>query len=171
MSPENSDPPLGEIGIRHAVIDDSAEIARLANLLSVSEGLADDVYDEALIRREAFAADASFRVLVGEPVDTPGRLVAYLSYTPCFNTDLGRRGYYMIDLYVDEAARRRNVARNLIAAMATIAQAANACSIEWGVRSGNEQGLAFYAALGARDEQAKIMSFDENAIARLAEAG
>lgn len=171
MSLESSKPPLGEIGIRHAMVEDSAEIARMANLLSLSEGLGDDVYDAALIHREAFARDASFRVLVAEPVDTPGRLVAYLSYTPCFNTDLARRGFCMLDLYVDEAARRRNVARNLIAAVATIAQAANACSIEWGVRSGNEHGLAFYAALGARDERAKIMSFDENDIARLAEAG
>ena len=152
--------------IRPAVEADAAVIARLANQLSRHEGLGDEVFSAARILEDGFGDAPAFSVLLAE---LAGEAVGYALYQDFYNTDLACRGLWLSDLFVVEAARGRRIGRKLLAEVARRAVEIGACSVWWGVRSANLGARAFYAALGARDEDARILELDRPALEALAE--
>lgn len=158
---------MSGVSVRPAVESDAARIAELANRLSVSEGLPPDVYTERTILRDGFGADPAFRVLVAE---IGAELVGYASYHATYDSDVASRDLWLVDLYVSESARRQGVGRRLMAAMARTALETGARTLWWGVRAKNVRAQQFYARLGARNEEAKIMGLSGDAMRSLAES-
>ncbi|MEE8272500.1 MAG: GNAT family N-acetyltransferase [Alphaproteobacteria bacterium] len=156
-----------DVLLREAVEADIPEIVRLANLLSAAEGKGDDVFSERRVRADGFGDDPAFTVLLAE---RDGAAVGYALYVRAYNTDLAARAIFLDDLFVVEQARGRGIGRRLLAEVAAVAVAAGATSVWWGVRSANRRARAFYARLGARDEDARILELDGDALTALAES-
>jgi ribosomal protein S18 acetylase RimI-like enzyme len=58
----------------------------------------------------------------------------------------------LLDLYVAPEARRRGLARALMASLAAEALRHGAGCLWWGVDEGDDEATAFYRAIGARSE-------------------
>ena len=153
--------------IRPAKQNDAARVAELANELSVHEGLAPDVYDASKVRDDMIAEGRTLDVLVAEDA---GRVVGYASYQDHYDTDVGARGLWLAELYVAEEARRRGIARRLMAALARIAAERGLVSIGWAVRTANRRARDFYEIIGAGDDDTRLLALDGGALDALAEA-
>lgn len=151
--------------VRPAEAGDAAALAGLMNELNVHEGKAPDAHGPASVLRDGFGPDPAFRALVAE---RGGRLVGYACYFPAYNTDLAARGLWLADLYVTDAERRRGTGRLLLAAVAAEAVRTGRASVEWAARSANARARGFYAAIGARDEDLRVLELDGEALIRLA---
>ena len=157
--------------IRRANPMDAAVIANLANLLCQHEGLGDTVFTEEQVLRDGFGDRPSFEVLIAELADSA---VGYALFTEGYNTDIAARAVWLEDLFVEDAARGQGIGRKLLAAVARTAVERGARSVWWGVRSSNRQARRFYAGLGAKDDDARILELNDaalTAIAKEADAG
>lgn len=150
--------------IRRATAEDAAAIAHLANQLGRHEGLS-DVFDEALILKDGFGDRPAFQVLIAE---RSGQPVGYALFTDGYNTDIAARSVWLNDLFVDESARGGGIGRRLLAAVARIAVERGARSVWWGVRSSNRRARQFYAGLGAKDDDARILELNDAALTEIA---
>jgi ribosomal protein S18 acetylase RimI-like enzyme len=74
----------------------------------------------------------------------------------------------MQDLYVVPAARRQGVGQALMAAVARACTADGGCYVFWNALPENRAGLAFYRAIGAREENLLTLSLQPDALRRLA---
>lgn len=151
--------------IRPAVEGDAAALAAAMNELNLHEGKEPDRHSPASVLRDGFGPDRAFSALVAE---RDGRLVGYACYFPAYNTDLAARGLWLADLYVADAERRRGTGRRLLAAVAAEAVRRGLASVEWAARSANARARAFYAAIGARDEDLRVLELDGEPLRRLA---
>lgn len=149
--------------IRPARPSDAAEIAALANALSEAEGVP-PLFTEAKVLADGFGARPAFSVLLAE---RKGRPVGYALFHDFYNTERAARGLWLGDLFVLEEARRAGVGRRLVAAVAAEAVRRGAASLWWGVLSSNRDARAFYAALGAKDDDARILELDGDALISL----
>ncbi len=154
-----------DLVIRRATEADAAEIVRLANLLSVHEGFGDGVFSEQQVRRDGFGDQPAFEVLIAE---ADGRAVGYAMFTDGYNTDIAARAIWLEDLFVEQAARGRGIGRQLLATVARLSLDRGARSVWWGVRSSNRSARAFYATLGAKDDDARILELNDAALTELA---
>ena len=155
-----------DVAIRRATATDAAAIARLANLLSRHEGLGDDVFSEEQVLHDGFGERPAFQVLLAEAAGQP---VGYALFTDGYNTDIAARSVWLEDLFVDEAARGHGIGRRLLASVARLAVERGARSVWWGVRSSNQAARAFYASLGAADDDARILELNDAALKAVAE--
>ncbi len=151
--------------IRRAGEADAAALARLMNDLNVHEGKPPDAHSEASVLRDGFGPDPAFSAVIAV---RDGELVGYACFFPAYNTDLAARGLWLADLYVADPERRHGTGRKLLAAVAAEAIRTGRESVEWAARSENSRARAFYAALGARDENLRVLELDGEPLRRLA---
>ncbi len=156
----------GDITVRPGTPEDAAGIAHMANLLNRHEGLGDDVFSEDQVLRDGFGDRPAFQVLIAERAGQP---VGYALFTDGYNTDIAARAVWLEDLFVDQPARGQGIGRRLLASVARIAVDRGARSVWWGVRSGNSGARAFYASLGATDDDARILELNDAALTALAD--
>lgn len=155
----------GDFRLRHAGVEDAPAIARLANALNRDQGKPDSPFTEECVRRDGFGADPAYSVMVAE---RSSAVVAYALYHPFFNSDLAARGLWLVDLFVLPEARGMGIGRALLAGIAAEALARGMACVWWGVYTANGPARRFYAELGARDEDARILELDGEALRRLA---
>ncbi len=153
--------------IRPAAAADAGAIAEMANELSRLHGKPDDLYSAELVAAQAFGEAPLFSILVAE---RDGMLVGYAFFEDTFNSDNAARGLWLLDLFVRESARRQGIGQGLLAAAARETLARGGKSLLWGVLSDNVDARAFYAGIGARDEDARILELDGEALTSLAQA-
>jgi ribosomal protein S18 acetylase RimI-like enzyme len=118
------------------------------------------------VRGEGFGPDARFRALIAE---RDGQPVGYALFYRAYDTDHAARGLYLQDLYVMPEARRQRAGRALMAAVARACQADGGCYVFWNAQPANRAGLAFYRAIGAREEPVLTLSLQPEALRYLAE--
>ena len=153
------------IVIRLGLPGDAAGIAHLANQLGRHEGLADDLFTEEQVLRDGFGEWPAFQVLIAE---RDGSAVGYALFSDGYNTDIPARAVWLQDIFVEETTRGLGIGRRLLAAVARIAVGRGARSVWWGVRSSNHRARAFYARLGAKDDDARILELNDDALSALA---
>ena len=153
--------------IRPARVEDAGAIAAMANELNLFEGRPGDVYSGELVEAQVFGAAPLFSVLVAE-VD--GELVGYAFFHDSYNPEVAGPEVWLHDVFVREHARSRGVGRRLMAAVARATLARGATTLSWGVLSSNRRARAFYAGLGAKDEDIRILELDGKALESLADA-
>ena len=129
--------------------------------------MAPDVYDARKVRDDMIGDRRALDVLVAEDA---GRIVGYASYQDHYDTDVGARGLWLAELYVAEEARRRGIARQLMAALARIAAERGLVSIGWAVRTANRRARDFYEIIGANDDDTRLLALEGSALEALAEA-
>jgi GNAT superfamily N-acetyltransferase len=104
--------------------------------------------------RDGFGDRAAFAGVIAE-VD--GQVVGYALYHDGYETDRGRRLVHLIDLYVQEASRRRGIGRALMSRVAQLGRARGAGIMFWSVYKPNTLAGAFYERLGARYTAADLL--------------
>lgn len=154
-----------EVIIRDGRPYDAGALARLANALSVHEGLGATVFSETGVRRDFFAADGRLSCILAET--RSDEVVGYLLYQDLYNTDRAAWGLFMLDLYIDNSRRGQGLGRALVARLSTKALERKAVSIWWGVMSANEGARRFYRFLDAKDDDARILGIEGEALKRL----
>jgi GNAT superfamily N-acetyltransferase len=126
-----------DVPVIHGLIEGLARFERLEHLFAATER---DLHDALF--GEPRAAEAVLARLDGRPV----------GYALWFNTSstfLGKRGFYLEDLFVVPDARGRGIGRALLAHLARIAITRGCCRIDWAVLNWNEAAIRFYRSLGA----------------------
>src|SRR5215813_14935015 len=104
--------------------------------------------------RDGFGPDPAFTGIIAE---RDGTAVGYLLYHFGYDSDQAMRFLYIVDLWVDPAARRGGIGRALMREAATLCRARGAGGLVWAVFGGNKLAFAFYEGLGAK--YLKTLSF------------
>lgn len=153
--------------IRPARPGDEATLLRLIRALATYEREPDAVRaTEASLAATLFTPGAHVHAFLadwdGEPV---GLALWFLTYS----TWTGRPSLYLEDLFVDEAARGRGIARALMRRLAREATARDCARIDWAVLDWNVEAMAFYEKMGARRQSGwQPWRLHGEALARLA---
>jgi ribosomal protein S18 acetylase RimI-like enzyme len=74
---------------------------------------------------------------------------------------------FLADIYVESAYRRRGIGRALVRALVDWFKERGAPYFDWQVASSNEEGLAFWRALGGRDLMVRMRADVEDVLDRL----
>jgi GNAT superfamily N-acetyltransferase len=156
---------MSTVRIRAATRRDAARIAEMANALNRYHGMDDTVFSAQAVARDGFGPRAAFRCLLAV---LDGETVGYAMHHDCYNSDVARRGRWLVDLYVEERARSHGIGRRLLAALARETLARGGVSLWWGVDSLNASARRMYAGLGAHDYDYRILEFARADLERLA---
>jgi len=155
--------------IRPAAIDDADTIVALVQALAIYEkepltsvkATADD------IRRDGFGARKCFEALIAE---LEGEPVGFALYFHNYSTWEGRAGLFVEDLFVLERARGHGLGRQLITALAAIADARGCKRLDLNVLDWNPT-RAFYHRLGINHKTEWLpYRMTQPALARLGES-
>jgi ribosomal protein S18 acetylase RimI-like enzyme len=132
--------------IRRATEADAATIHALVLELAAAIGMTGKVASRIEdIRDKGFGADPAFEALIAE---RDGAAVGFCLFFESFSTFDGRRGAYVQDIYVSEAARGTGLGRRLLAAAAAISRARGGSYLRLSVEAENDRAQAFYARVG-----------------------
>jgi len=132
--------------IRRASEADAGAIHALVVELAATIGMTDKVASSiADIRDKGFGPDPAFEALIAE---LAGRAVGLCLFFESFSTWDGRRGVYVQDIFVAEAARGLGLGRSLLAEAAAVSRARGGSYLRLSVEAGNDRAQAFYARAG-----------------------
>ena len=136
------------LNIRPATRADAPVIASLVRELADYEKLLDEAKATPQdFLRELESPNPVIHVLIAEWDGVPAGFALYFFN---FSTFVGRPGLYLEDLFVRPAHRSRGIGRELLRALARIAQQRDCGRMEWAVLDWNEPALRFYRSLDAR---------------------
>ena len=135
------------VSIRPARPEDAALIAAMAGELSAHEGEPTPDLSAADVQRDGFGPQAAFAALLAELETAP---VGYALYHGAYDSIRGRRGSFLLDLFVRDAARGRGVGRALMAAVARATRDAGGSFLWWNMLRDNTLAERFYEKLGQR---------------------
>lgn len=137
-------------GLREARPDDVEEVLRLIGDLAHYEREPDAVSATTTMLTDAlFGPDAVASALVA---DGETGLVGFALWYRTFSTWDGVPGIHLEDLYVAPEHRGRGLGRDLLVALARIADDRGWTRVEWAVLDWNTPSIAFYEGLGARPQ-------------------
>lgn len=157
---------MSAVRVRDAILADAETIVAFSHALSRAEGYAAPALEAGHVRNAGFGPNPRFRALIAE---LGGRPVGYALFYPAYDTDHAARGLYLQDLYVVPEARRQGAGRALMAAVARACRADGGYYVFWNAQPSNRAGLAFYRAIGAREEPVLTLSLQPDALRELAE--
>src|SRR5215468_1556590 len=95
---------------------------------------------------DGFGPDPAFTGIIAE---RDGTAVGYLLYHFGYDSDQAMRVMYVVDLWVDPAARRGGIGRALMREAAARCRARGGRALIWSVFAPNKLAIAFYQGLGA----------------------
>lgn len=156
---------MSAVRIREATRTDAGRLAGMMNGLNAHEGMDDKVFTEAKVLAQAFGSDPTYTVLLAE---ADGGIVGYATYHEAYDPDFAERGYWMVDLFVEKAARGRGVGHALVSELARRAVAQGRASICWGVMPSNRRAWSFYESLGAVEDPGRMMGLHGAALSKVA---
>lgn len=99
-----------------------------------------------------------------------GEILGIATWFYSWSSWTGRRGIYLEDLFVTDAARGTGAGRALMAGLARRCAAEGLPRIEWAVQGDNDGGKAFYSRLGAEPQEHAIWRLSGAALAELAKS-
>lgn len=138
----------------------------MGNALNRHLGLAGDPFTTERVLEDGFGTNPRFSLLVAEMGETS---VGYAMYHAAYDSDIAAPSVWLVDLYVDESARRAGAGRALMRALAQEALRSGAKTLEWCVQDRNERAIAFYRALGASGLPVRVMELRGEKLSALAE--
>ena len=161
---------MAEKKIRWATENDSALIVHFIRALATyeREPAASVKITEADVRRDGFGAHRRFEVLIAEIDRKP---IGFALFFPNYSTWEGKPVLYIEDIFVEESARKTGIGRQLIAAVAKVAESRGCGRIDLAVLDWNP-ARGFYHRLGFRHAEVwQIFRLPESELrARAAEA-
>ena len=154
--------------VREGTPGDAEGVAALARALNEHERDPVEHLDLDAVRRDMLGPDAAVEVLVAARDDA---ILGYAAFHPAYDSTYAARGLFMIDLYVDGAARELGVGRALIAAVSAAARARGMTYVSWTANTWNDRANAMYAAIGSTNETILYHSLYGEAFEKLAASG
>lgn len=152
--------------IRPAEPADAEIVVAMIRALAEHDGEPSPGLTEADFRRDGFGPQRHFWTLIAE---LDGRPVGCAAYNRAYSLEWAAQGCYLLDLYVDESARRNGVGRALIAAVCRDAREWGAGFLAWSMVRGNAEATAFYDTLGAQTHDVMFWTASGDLLAELAE--
>lgn len=156
------------IVVRRARKEDAATVSAMCLALNEDEAVPGRRFTPQAMLRDAFAPEPRFILLVAE---LAGVVVGYALATPSYESNWAAPGLCVGDIYVAPPARRRGVARALVAALAAQARREGRAYLWWTSLSGNAGAREFYRALGSTTEHLHAHALAGDEFARLADEG
>ena len=136
--------------IRRATDRDAETVAALINAINSLDRPAPALPMTAtVVRRDLLGPAPRALLLVAEH---EGRVAGFATAGPVYDAERQADALMLLDLYVLPEARRRGLARALMAALAAEAMRRGAGCLWWGVDAGDDEASAFYRAIGATSE-------------------
>ncbi|MBE7451583.1 MAG: GNAT family N-acetyltransferase [Kofleriaceae bacterium] len=136
------------IDVRRATPADGPAYLALVTALADFEHLPPpDAEAGARLLADAFADPPRYELWVAT---LDGAVVAYAATFATYSTFRGKPSLYLEDLFVHPDARRRGVARAVLARLRAEAVARGCGRFEWMVLDWNEDAQTLYRAVGAR---------------------
>lgn len=155
--------------IRPARPDDAAAIHRFVLDLAIHHDHIDEVKTtQAEIELALFGPTPHAFCDIAEQA---GEILGVATWFYSWSSWTGRRGIYLEDLFVTDAARGTGAGKALMAELARRCAAEGLPRIEWAVIPENHGGMAFYSRLGAARQEHAIWRLDGEALADLARSG
>jgi len=156
-----------EVELRAATPDDVPLLLSFIREMAEFERLTVSA-TEASLRDALFGEAAAARALL---VFTSGEPIGYATYFFSFTSMMGRRAFWLDDLFVAPAFRGKGLGKALMAHLAGIAAQNQCARFEWIVLDWNTPAIEFYKALGAEMlTDWRACRLDEVALKRLAES-
>lgn len=127
---------------------DEPEVLRLVKGLATYERAPDAVQTtEAMLTETLFGANPQVFAFLAE---LDGKVVGLALWFLTYSTWTGQPSLYLEDLFVDDDARGKGIARALMTRLAQEAKARDCARMDWAVLDWNVDAMAFYETLGAR---------------------
>lgn len=136
--------PADGIILRTATAADCPLLARLLNGLFAEIGLEEVLGATARFSADGFGTDPAFTAVIAEHAGVPA---GYALFWPTYDTEWATRGGWLSDLYMLPQARRRGIARRLMAEAAARTAAQGGRYLTWLVDADNQRARAFYRTL------------------------
>lgn len=155
------------IRVRPAQVSDAGLIVRLVRALAAYEKESPETVriTEADVIRDGFGETPRFEALIAE---MDGVAVGFALFFANYSTWEGLPGLYVEDLFVEERARRHDIGRRLMAAVARIARERGFGRIDLAVLNWNP-ARGFYRRLGLRHmESWELFRLEGGALENLA---
>ncbi len=146
---------MSDLIIRHAVKEDCEDLLELMKKLAIFEDYIDDfAVTKEDLRTHGFSNVVTFTAIVAEQVvadntELQGYLVYYL--IP-FTFDL-KPTLFIKELYVNKAARGKNIGKQLMQATIKDAKEKGFGRMKWDVLSDNIKAQSFYKSFGAKHDK------------------
>ena len=130
--------------------DEAEQVAALINAInSLGPSVRPATMTAEIVRRDLLGERPKARLLVARE---DGLLLGFATAGTIYDAERAADAFMLLDLYVRPEARRRGIARALMAALAAEARAEQAGCIWWGVDDGDDEAMEFYRAIGAAAE-------------------
>ena len=155
--------------VRLAVPDDAKTIVRMMDALcAVTQDPPTGLTPED-IKRDGFGPAPWFIAFIAEDAEKPvGLAMAERAYA----SDLGFRGLYLTELFVEDKARGKGVGRALMRSVAAHCKSIGGTWIGWDVWVENKAAYAFYETLGGQHRNdVSLMMLKGEAFEALAQEG
>lgn len=138
--------------IERATETDTETISVILGEVEAYYGGKDTPADKRQIHAALFGDHPAATVLLARESNDVLGLASYSLLWPAAGAE---SSLYLKELYVREAARRRGIARELMAAVRAEATAAGCPRVEWTADRDNPAALALYEALGFQQDRGK----------------
>ncbi len=136
--------------IREAVPADAPAVAALVNAINSLDDTPPAVpMTAAVVARDLLGPTAKAILRVAE---LDGAVLGFATAGLVYDAQRAAWALMLLDLYVAPEARRRGLARGLMASLAAEARARGAACLWWGVDEGDDEATLFYRAIGAVSE-------------------
>lgn len=136
--------------IRPGLRGDAEAVAALINAINSLDGTPPAMpMTAAVVERDLIGPQSRAILRVAE---CDGVVVGFATAGFIYDAERQADALMLLDLYVRPEARRRGVARALMARLAAEALERGAGCLWWGVDEGDEEAAAFYRAIGADSE-------------------
>ena len=136
------------LNIRPAQREDVPLILQLIRDLAEYEKLSHEMVATAdMLGKWLFGERVVAEVLIAEWEGTPRGFALFFHN---FSTFLGKPGFFLEDLYVQQEFRGMGIGKGLLLKLAQLAVERGYGRVEWSVLDWNEPSIGFYKALGAK---------------------
>lgn len=153
--------------IREAIESDVPVILKLLSDFAAFENLSEFLTIGEAELHNAMFGPGSF--VEGFVCEVDGETAGFAIFYPRFSSFRGQTGYYLEDIYVDEAYRGRGLGERLLKAIARKGRSRGFQRIDFQVLEWNFAAIEFYKALGAvLDDEDKHFKFVDDAFQSLA---
>src|SRR5262245_23091030 len=136
--------PLDGVTLRTATAADCPLLARFLGNMLADIGLEHALEAAARFSADGFGTEPAFTAVIAEHAGVPA---GYALFWPTYDTEWAARGGWLSDLYMLPQARRRGVARRLMAELAARTAAQGGRFLTWLVHTDNTRARAFYRTL------------------------
>lgn len=152
--------------IREALESDVPSILKLLRDFAAFENLSEYLTIGEAELYNAMFGPASF--VEGLVCEVDGETAGFAIFYPRFSSFRGQTGYYLEDIYIDDAHRGRGFGEKLLQAIARKGKSRGFQRIDFQVLEWNFAAIEFYKSLGAvLDDQDKHFKFVDDAFERL----